>query len=61
MEEVLNEHELLDLSAKVEIILQGLRYAVFFKDLDALNGCMLELRHAVTIMDEVVEGQFGEG
>jgi len=59
-EEILDEHGLLDLSAKMEIILQGMRYAVFFRDLDALNGCMLELKHTVDVMDEVVEEQFGK-
>jgi len=39
----IDEHELLDLGAKVGIILQGLRYAVVFQDLDIVRKCVIDL------------------
>ena len=33
----IDQHEILDLSAKIQIILQGLKYAIFFKDIDTLR------------------------
>ena len=55
-----DEHELLDLAAKAEIILSGLRYAVVFQDLDILKKCVIDLRDCVDAMDSMVEDDFGE-
>ena len=57
---VVDEHELLDIGIKIEIILSGLRYAVVFKDLDVLRKCVVDLKDCVDAMDCVVEYAFGE-
>jgi len=54
-----DEHELLDLGAKAEIILQGLRYAVVFQDLDIVRKCVIDLGDCVDSMDAMIEDQFG--
>jgi hypothetical protein len=56
----IDEHELLDLGAKAEIILNGLRYAVVFQDLDILKKCVVDLKDCVDIMDSMIEDEFGE-
>ena len=56
---ILDEHELLDLGAKSQIVLDGLRYAVMFQDIDTVRKCVIDLHNCVMIMDEIVEGQFG--
>tara|TARA_Y100000310_G_scaffold345435_1_gene464994 strand:- start:5327 stop:5539 length:213 start_codon:yes stop_codon:yes gene_type:complete len=56
----MDEHELLDLGAKAEIVLSGLRYAVVFQDLDILRKCVMDLRNCVDAMDEVLEDEFGD-
>jgi len=56
----LDEHELLDLGAKAEIILNGLRYAVVFQDLDILKKCVIDLKDCVETMDAMIEDYFGD-
>tara|TARA_Y100000034_G_C6695945_1_gene306682 strand:+ start:253 stop:444 length:192 start_codon:yes stop_codon:yes gene_type:complete len=56
----MDEHELLDLGAKAEIILSGLRYAVVFQDLDILKKCVIDLKECVDAMDSMVEDAFGD-
>tara|TARA_Y100000310_G_C20604512_1_gene774801 strand:+ start:587 stop:778 length:192 start_codon:yes stop_codon:yes gene_type:complete len=56
----MDEHELLDLGAKAEIILSGLRYAVVFQDLDILKKCVIDLKECVDAMDSMVEDEFGD-
>jgi len=54
----IDEHELLDLGAKAEIVLQGLRYAVVFQDSEAIRGCVWNLRDCVDSMNLVLESAF---
>jgi len=56
----IDEHELLDLGAKVGIILQGLRYAVVFQDLDIVRKCVIDLKDCVDAMESMIEDQFGD-
>ena len=56
----IDEHELLDLGAKAEIILSGLRYAVVFQDLDILRKCVIDLQNCVDAMEGMVDDEFGE-
>ena len=58
-EDRIDEHEILDLSAKIEIILHGLRYAIFFKDLDILRKTAIDLQDCSTIINDVIEAEFG--
>ena len=58
--ECLDDHELLDMSAKIEIVLQGIRYAILFQDIDTLKKAIIDLHDCVIIMDEIVEGSFGD-
>tara|TARA_Y100000310_G_C19997122_1_gene496744 strand:- start:107 stop:316 length:210 start_codon:yes stop_codon:yes gene_type:complete len=53
------EQELLELGAKAEIILQGLRYAVVFQDLDIVRKCVIDLGDCVASMDAMIEDNFG--
>ena len=53
-----DDHLLLDISAKVEIVLQGLRYAVLYKDIDVLRKCVIDLQDCIGTLDEIVEGKF---
>ena len=55
----LAEHEVLDLGAKMEIVLQGLRYAVMFQDLDTLRKCVIDLQNCSQDMDNMLEAEFG--
>ena len=55
----LDEHEVLDLGAKMEIVLQGLRYAVMFQDLDTLRKCVIDLQNCSQDMDNMLEAEFG--
>ena len=54
----IDEHELLDLGAKAEIILHGIRYAVLFKDIDILRKAVVDLQDCANILDEIVEHRF---
>lgn len=56
----IDEHELLDLGAKAEIILSGMRYAVVFQDLDVLKKCVFDLKDCVNVIESVVEDDFGD-
>ena len=59
-EVTIDEHELLDVSTKVEIVLSGIRYAIVFQDLDVLRKCIIDLKDCVETMEAVVEFDFGE-
>ena len=54
----LDDHAVLDIAAKSEIVLQGMRYGVFFKDIDVLRKCAIDLRHCAEIIEEMVEERF---
>ena len=56
--EFLDDHELLDIGARVEIIIQGLRYAVLFKDIDTLRKCLIDLDENVKLLNDMIEGRF---
>ena len=60
VQQIIEEHELLDMNAKIEIILQGIRYAVLFQDIDTLRKAIIDLHNCVMIMEEIVEGDFGD-
>ena len=60
VQQTIDEHELLDVGAKIDIILQGIRYAVLFQDIDTLKKAIIDLHNCVMIMDEIVEGEFGD-
>ena len=55
----IDQHEILDLSAKIQIILQGLKYAIFFKDMDTLRKAAIDLQECSEIINEMVEVEFG--
>ena len=55
-----DDHEILDLGAKAEIILQGVRYAVLFKDIDVLRKAVSDLQDCADIMDSMIEERFEE-
>jgi len=57
---IIDEHELLDLGAKAEIILQGFRYAIVFQDLDIIRKCVIDLKDCVDTMDSMIEDSFGK-
>ncbi len=54
----IDDHEMLDISAKAEIILHGLRYAVLFKDIDVLRKTVIDLHDCVNILDAMIESRF---
>jgi len=54
----IDEHELLDLGVKAEIILQGLRYAVVFQDTEIVRKCVMNLQDCVDSMDILIENEF---
>ena len=56
----IDEHELLDMGVKADIILQGLRYAIVFRDLDIVKKCIIDLQDCVNIMDSIIEDDFGK-
>ena len=56
----IDEHELLDMGAKADIILQGLRYAIVFQDLDIVKKCIIDLQDCLNIMDSIIEDHFGK-
>lgn len=55
----IDEQEILDLSAKISIILQGLKYAIFFKDLDILRKTAIDLHDCSGTINELIEAEFG--
>ena len=54
----LDDHEILDLGAKAEIILHGIRYAVLFKDIDVLRKAVVDLQDCANILDAIIEDRF---
>ena len=54
----IDDHEILDMSAKAEIILHGLRYAVLFKDIDVLRKTVIDLQDCADVLDAMVESRF---
>ena len=56
----IDEHELLDMGVKADIILQCLRYAIVFRDLDIGKKCIIDLQDCVNIMDSIIEDDFGK-
>ena len=54
----IDDHEILDMSAKAEIILHGLRYAVLFKDIDVLRKTVIDLQDCAYVLDAMVERMF---
>jgi len=55
-----DDHGILDMGAKAEIILQGVRYAVLFKDIDVLRKAIADLQDCADIMDAMTEERFEE-
>ncbi len=55
----MDEHEFLDQGAKIELILQGIRYAIVFQDIDVLRKAVIDLQDCVDIMNNMVEDAFG--
>ena len=55
-----NSHGVLDIAAKAEIVLRGVRYAVLYEDIDTLRKCVTDLRNCVLDMKEIVEEEFGK-
>jgi prefoldin subunit 5 len=56
----MDEHDILDLAAKAQIISRGIEYGVLVKDIDTLRKAVIDLQECATIMDEIVEDDFGE-
>jgi len=54
------EHELLDLVAHSQIVIKGIQYGVFKKDIDVTRKAILDLKDVVKVMYEVLEDDFGE-
>ena len=51
----IDDHELLDMGAKIDIILQGFRYGVLFQETDLIKKCIIDLQDCIDIMRELVE------
>ena len=54
----LDDHEIIDLGPKAEIIIQGFRYAVLFKDIDVLRKAVVDLQDCANILDAIIEDRF---
>ena len=54
----LDDHAILDMVAKAQIVLHGVQYGVFFKDIDVLRKCAIDLKECAEIVDEIVEERF---
>ena len=55
----MDEHILLDLVAKSQIILKGVQYGVMSQDIDILRKAVMDLQDVVGIMNEVIADDFG--
>ena len=56
----MDEHDILDLAAKAQIITKGIEYGVMVQDIDTLRKAVMDLQQCAVILDEIVEDDFGE-
>jgi len=56
----MEEHIVLDLVANSQIVLSGIKYAVFVQDIDILRKAVFDLKDVVDVMFEVIEDDFGK-
>ena len=58
-ESIMDEHELLDLVAKSQIITRGIQYGVVAQDIDTLRKAVIDLKDCAEDMDDLVAHDFG--
>lgn len=56
----MDEHELLDLVAKSQIITRGIQYGVVAQDIDTLRKAVIDLKDCAEDMDDLVTNDFRE-
>ena len=55
---LLDEHELLDVCAKTQVCVGGIRYVIMFKDADTLRHTIRQLRNIVLAMNDIIMDEF---